>query len=128
MSEPTTYALPAEPEGPVWDSSGDRWDTGPSQWLRYGPHGTPSTWASLLSHRGPLTSTPPWTPEVGGIVETEAQYAAMPEGSVVVKDGTVPTYYKRPDGLWCATWQTDRFTSLKMVGTPRTILRVGWSL
>ena len=25
MSEPTTYALPAEPEGPVWDKDGRRW-------------------------------------------------------------------------------------------------------
>ena len=63
MSEPTIYALPDEPEGPVWDSNGDRWDTGPSQWLRYGPHGTTSTWGDLLSHRGPVTSTPPWKPE-----------------------------------------------------------------
>ena len=25
----TTYALPDEPEGPVWDRHGDKWETGP---------------------------------------------------------------------------------------------------
>ena len=122
----TTYTLPPEPDGPVWDSHGKRWTpTDIDGWWLRDVTGVQCTWARVLEGYGPLTSTPPWKPEVGGIVKTEEQYAAMPEGSVVVKDGTVPTYYKRRDGLWCATWQTDRFADMKMAGTSRTILRVG---
>ena len=126
---------PPEPDGPIWDRYGNRWDRGDSGlWDQEGSVSGDDTfeweWWELFS-RAPLFTTKPeplWEPEVGGVVETREQYAAMPEGSVVVKDGTVPTYYKRPDGLWCATWQTDRFADMKMAGTSRAILRVGWSL
>ena len=128
MSEPTTYAMPDEPEGPVWDRNGDRWDTGPLQWLRYGPHGIQSTWGALLSCRGPLTSTPPWKPVVGGTVETEEQYAALPEGSIVASSFTNP-YVRdsRSDGdYWFGIGCDDKFSNLYMARISRTILRVGW--
>ena len=136
MSEPTTYALPPEPEGPVWDRNEDKWErTGEmlhvhgrewAEW-RHVASGDMGTWPAPLM-RGPVTSTPPWKPEVGGVCETHDQYEAMPDGSVAGADGAIPVYYKRADGLWCATGQTDRFADMKMAGTSRTILRVGWSL
>ena len=128
MSEPTTYALPDEPEGPVWDRNGGRWDISPVHEMWCGPDGLRLIWADVLRNHGPLTSAPPWKPVVGGTVETEDQYKSMPGGSVVGADGANTVYYKQTDGLWCATGHADRFTSLKMVGTPRTTLRVGWSL
>ena len=33
----TTYALPDEPEGPVWDRNGGRWDISPVHGLWCGP-------------------------------------------------------------------------------------------
>ena len=119
--------LPPEPEGPVWDSFGKRWTpTDIDGWWLCNVNGIQSTWARLLEGCGPLSLTPPWKPEVGGVCETHDQYEAMPDGSVAGADGAIPVYYKRADGLWCATGQTDRFADMKMAGTSRTILRVGW--
>ena len=117
MSEPTTYALPDEPEGPVWDSFGKRWTpTDVDGWWLRDVTGVQCTWARVLEGYGPLTSTPPWKPEVGEIVETEEQYAALPPGSVVATNYLPPKtldYSGNVSGL---------------AGMPRTILRVGWSL
>ena len=115
MSEPTTYALPAEPEGPVWDRDGERWerDTDLKEWDLVAGY-ISRTWPILLANYGPLTSTPPWKPEVGDTVETEAQYAALPEGSIVAADDCLP---KTRNG-------SSHVSGL--AGTPRTILRVGW--
>ena len=129
MSEPTTYALPAEPAGPVWDRDGERWerDTDLKEWdlvAGYISH----TWPILLAKYGPLTSIPPWTPEVGGTVETEEQYAALPEGSVVSRDLCGPVFRKFGDGRWAESAASTSYDSRVMASESRTILRVGWSL
>ena len=129
MTKPTTYALPPEPEGPVWDGEGKRWTpTDVDGWWLCNVNGIQSTWARLLEGCGPLTSTPPWTPEVGGIVETEAQYAAMPRGSIVASSFTSP--YVRGGGsngdYWFGIGCDDKFSNLYMASFSRTILRVGW--
>ena len=131
MTKPTTYALPPEPEGPVWDQHGDKWDrTGDvvyahgREWAEW-QHvvtGRTGMWAAPLM-RGPVTSTPPWKPEVGDIVETEEQYAAMPTGSVV-EDPSGNVYWLTHEGPWLKTGSSNA----ELAGTPRTILRVGWSL
>ena len=63
----TTYALPDEPEGPVWDQHGDKWErTGDvvyvhgREWAgwRHVASGNVGTWPSPLM-RGPVTNTEP---------------------------------------------------------------------
>ena len=116
---------PPEPDGPVWDHNGDQWNRHSRGWKS--SWASSWKWSGLCAYSHRLTSTPQWKPEVGGTVETDEQYAALPAGSVVAKND--PVFYKQPSGLWRATWQTDnRFADMKMAGTPRTILRVGWSL
>lgn len=129
MSEPTTYALPDEPEGPVWDSHGKRWTlTDVDGWWLRDATGAQCTWARLLEGCGPLTSTPPWKPEVGGVCETVEQYAAMPDGSIVSGSSTNP--YVRGGGFdgdyWFGIGCDDKFSNLYMAYISRTILRVGW--
>ena len=131
MSEPTTYALPAEPEGPVWDRDGERWerDTDLKEWDLVAGY-ISRTWPILLANYGPVTSAPPWKPEVGGTVETAEQYAAMPTGSIVARSFTDP--YVRGGGsdgdYWFGIGCGDEFSNLYMASFSRTILRVGWSL
>ena len=123
MSEPTTYALPDEPEGPVWDSFGKRWTpTDVDGWWLHDVTGVPCTWARLLEGYGPLTTVPPWKPEVGGIVETEAQYAAMPLGSIVACDQN-EAWWLDVFGVWNSSFAK---TNLAAPSTGATILRVGW--
>lgn len=125
MSEPTTYALPAEPEGPVWDSHGRRWTpTALDGWCLRDVTGVQCTWARLLEGYGPLTTTPPWKPEVGGTVETEEQYGAMPDGSIVSNSYADP--YRSDGDYWFGIEGDDKFSNLYMARVSRTILRVGW--
>ena len=63
----------------------------------------------------------------GGIVETEAQYIAMPEGSVV-EDPSGNVYWLTHEGPWLKTGSSNMSGCAELAGTPRTILRVGWSL
>ena len=133
MSEP--IILPPEPDGPVWDRFGNRWDRGAIDlWDQEGSVSGDDTfeweWWELFS-RAPLFTTkpePPWTPEVGGTVETEAQYAAMPRGSIVASSFTGP--YVRGGGsngdYWFGIGCDDKFSNLYMASFSRTILRVGW--
>ena len=125
MSEPTIYALPAEPAGPVWDRDGERWerDTDLKEWDLVAGY-ISRTWPILLAKYGPLTSTPPWTPEVGGTVETEEQYAAMPLGSIVACDQN-EAWWLDVFGVWNSSFAK---TNLAAPSTGATILRVGWSL
>ena len=131
----TTYALPPEPDGPVWDRNGDRWErTGDAvyvhgrEWAEW-QHvatGRTGTWAAPLM-RGPVTSTPPWKPEVGGTVETEEQYAALPEGSVVCIDHSSAVHVKATGGIWYIAGSTSEYGNREISDSmPRTILRVGW--
>ena len=54
-----TYAIPPEPDGPVWDKDGGRWDISPVHGLWCGPGYPRRTWGKLLWHHGPLTNTEP---------------------------------------------------------------------
>ena len=51
----TTYALPDEPEGPVWDRHGDKWEYKRGFWEGPGI----ASWTVLLRVHGPLTNTEP---------------------------------------------------------------------
>ena len=122
-----TYAIPPEPDGPVWDKDGEMWerDTYLGAWDLVAGY-LSRTWPMLLSDYGPVTSTPPWKPEVGGTVETLEQFRALPEGSVVASPSYV--YRRTYEGEWLATGLSVEYSEEELAGIPRTILRVGWSL
>ena len=118
----TTYTLPPEPDGPVWDFYGERWDKSPAHGLWCGPDAKRCHWGDVLWFRGPLTSTPPWKPEVGGTVETAEQYEAMPLGSIVACDQN-EAWWLDVFGVWNSSFAK---TNLAAPSTGATILRVGW--
>ena len=119
--------LPPEPDGPVWDRDGERWDLSPSFLVWCGSGNLRRNWFDLLWRHGPLSLTPPWKPEVGDIVETREQYEAMPAGSVV-EDPSGNVYWLTHEGPWLKTGSSNMSGCAELAGTPRTILRVGWSL
>ena len=124
----TTYTLPPEPDGPVWDRFGKRWSPTDVDglWI-HDVTGVPCTWARVLEGYGPLSLTPPWKPDVGGIVETREQYRAMPAGSIV-ESSSGRIYRRTHAGEWLVTGSSITQICADLAGTPRTILRVGWSL
>ena len=124
----TEIDTPADPDGPVWDSHGKRWTpTGIDGWWLRDVTGVQRSWAYVLERYGPLTSTPPWKPEVGGTVETAEQYEAMPDGSVVCIDNSSVVHVKASGGIWYLAGSTGEYRSRELSdSTPLTILRVGW--
>lgn len=50
-----TYALPPEPDGPVWDKDGNKWEYKRGFWEGPGI----ASWTVLLKVHGPLTNTEP---------------------------------------------------------------------
>lgn len=131
MTTPTTYAMPEEPEGPLWDKTGVKWVTTWGGWTMSPDYSTsPVTWRDLLHRHGPLATVPPWKPEVGGVCETREQYEAMPLGSVVAAGipYALPVTVTKCDGRreWVAV-ASEALSDRHMAGTPCTILRVGWS-
>lgn len=53
----TTYALPDEPRGPVWDKDGNKWEREGGLWKTGGY--VAREWSVLLRDYGPLTNTEP---------------------------------------------------------------------
>ena len=55
-----TYAMPPEPEGPVWDVGGTKWErmsSRPDRWAS--GWASDWTWIELLANAGPLTNYDP---------------------------------------------------------------------
>ena len=79
----TTYKLPKEPAGPVWDLVGDKWERrGDDEWLlvEAPDYASSTSWSDLLDWYGPLTDMPPIK---AGDTITWAQFLTMPEETVV---------------------------------------------
>lgn len=113
----TSFVLPKEPAGPVWDRDGKEWTTtGDGRWA--GPHITVS-WARLLTILGPLTDTPPV--EVGDRI-TLAQLATLPYGSIAANGGTA--YIVRYSGVW-ATKRDKKVPIFSDDDSEFTLLRIG---
>ena len=55
----TTYALPPEPDGPVWDEDGNKWERDGDYWKSGAVRGLARGWYDLLYIRGTLTNTEP---------------------------------------------------------------------
>lgn len=88
----TTYNMPEEPAGPVWDKEGHKWSRlSDGSWLREGATWTFSAWHRLLHLNGPLTDTPPV--KVGDRV-TLTEFSKMPEGTVAGASWDVYILYR----------------------------------
>ena len=77
----TTYNIPEEPAGPLWDKEGDKWiRTNNGAWIREGGTWTYSAdWYVLLHRYGPVFDFPQI--KVGDKV-TLTEFSKMPDGSV----------------------------------------------
>ena len=73
----TTYELPPEPQGPVWDKEGNKWERVNEHYWE--TDAAAHTWTTLLRYYGPLSDVPPV--KVGDTI-TVKDLAALPEGSV----------------------------------------------
>ena len=83
----STYNLPEEPAGPVWDKDGRRWERlDNTLWLRDGGTWATSKWYRLLHLNGPVTDTPPV--KVGDKV-TLTEFSKMPDWSIAGGDMSV---------------------------------------
>ena len=124
----TTYELPDQPDGPLWDRDGDKWvrpNGGEDafavedSWLRQvkGKNSLCVIWVDLLDEYGPLTDTPPL--KVGDTVTVE-EAENLPPGSIVAQKGCYPVVRLR-----CGDWRglTD---GVQWNDSPYTILRIGW--
>lgn len=60
------------------------------------------------------------------IVATEAEYAALPIGSIVAQPGELDVYIKNDFGVWERLNTTASFPSLDLAGITRSVLRYGW--
>ena len=76
----TTYNMPEEPAGPVWDKDGRRWERlDNTLWLRDGGTWATSKWYRLLHLNGPVTDTPPV--KVGDKI-TLTEFSKLPDYSI----------------------------------------------
>ena len=117
----TTYNLPEEPTGPVWDKDGHKWERlGDGSWLREGATWAYRTeWYRLLHLSGPLTYTPPV--KVGDKV-TFTEFSKMPNHSVAGLRRGVFINFEGSVSTGRPGWEVD----LSEVGDGMvTVLRVG---
>ena len=113
----TTYNLPEEPAGPVWDKKGNKWERVDEHFWR--AEGGSITWASLLEHYGPLSDVPPV--KVGDKV-TLTEFSKMPNHSVAGLRRGVFINFEGSVSTGRPGWEVD----LSEVGDGMvTVLRVG---
>ena len=68
-----------------------------------------------------MTNAKPTHPE---FLETEADYAAAPEGTIVACDGSPP--WHKFDSAWLSTAAYEGNNAKNMTGIIREVLRWGW--
>lgn len=83
-SDPTTFAIPPEPEGPIWDKHGSEWWRQGNMWRKDGAL-TEYMWSTLINNFGPLTSTPPDKPtwNVGDTISQGDDLRVLPTGAIL---------------------------------------------
>lgn len=84
--DPTTFVFPPQPDGPVWDRKGRKWEKKGSWWYPDNGHiGCP--WSNVLAAYGPLTTTPPdkTTWHVGNKINTPEEADTLP-GKTIIHD------------------------------------------
>ena len=104
----TTYQLPPEPEGPVWDNAGSKW-VRCSKWVRvkenlwYGGFHVYWGWGDVVHYYGPLTTPPPTPPIKVGDKITAEQVWDLPKGTVIWPERAMNT---EPWLRWGDTWKS----------------------
>ena len=117
----STYNMPEEPTGPVWDKDGHMWSRlNDGSWLREGATWTFSAWYRLLHQYGPITDTPP-SVKVGDKV-TLSELSKMPEGSVAGTSWDIYLAYREKVFTDAQAWPVDLS---EYGGDEVTVLRVG---
>ena len=118
----TTYNLPEEPTGPVWDKDGLKWvRTENGAWIRRGGIWTYSAdWYVLLHRYGPVIDSPP--PVKVGDEITLNEFSKMPVGSVA---GAPRDVYINYHGLVFTDAQVSKVPLSVFGDDVVTVLRVG---
>lgn len=55
----TTYQLPPEPDGPLWDEAGSKWMRSKENMWYGGNQDMYLSWGDVVHYYGPLTTTQP---------------------------------------------------------------------
>ena len=80
----TTYQLPTEPYGPLWDKDGSKWMRSRENMWYGGNQDMYRSWGDVVHYYGPLTTTPPTPPiKEGDTGLTAEQVWGLPKGSVI---------------------------------------------
>lgn len=71
----TEYRIPTEPDGPVWDKDGSKWERKDNSWMT-APLSPRKRWSKLIADYGPLRDYPPepahgtrWVAKNGGVLQ-----------------------------------------------------------
>lgn len=127
----TTYKLipPPEPEGPIWDKDGDKWERVGNMWAFSST--ISRNWEKLLAGWGPVTDHPPY--------ELHKRYMSdqldhLPEGSLLFTLGPYDgvQYVARVMGKWYAWWPAGHdwvfgeAENLDDIAPSFSIHRIGW--
>ena len=123
----TTYQLPPEPDGPLWDKAGFKWVRVEENMWYGGNQDMYRVWDDVVHYYGPLTTTPPIKEGDTGL--TAEQVWGLSEGAVIWPERAVnPEPWMRCGDTWesisdiagdagelqCASG--DRFTVLLLGG------------
>lgn len=120
----TTYAMPEQPKGPVWDKNGEMWEFDKDSyeiWVGVtGEHkGLANLWEDLLMEYGPLTDARQF--KVGDIVSDAVDLENLPLGSIIAETGSFP-FYKDSMGGWVNCYD---LSENALTGLENVILRIG---
>lgn len=125
------YALPVEPQGPLWDNEGDKWMRSKENMWYGGNQDMYRSWGDIVHYSGPLTTTPP-TPliKVGDTGLTAEQVWGLPKGTVIWPEraGVPEPWLRLADGCGWESLSDEAFDagSLQCVcGDGFTVLRLG---
>ena len=125
MTEYLMPELPAEPDGPVWDKDGYKWEkTEKGKWDSVSSF-IDRSWEHLLRDLGPLTDTP-LLPKVGDEIDGE-EAGYLPDGSIFAQERGIPfqAISKFRVGNGRNEWTRQAFQEI-WKDASFTVLRVGW--
>lgn len=117
----STYNIPEEPAGPVWDGGGHKWTRQANgAWVQEGETWLCFPWYHLLYLNGPLTDTPP-VKKVGDKV-TLTEFSKMPDWSIAGDRRDVFINFK--ESVF-TDWRVGEFDLSEFGNVVVTVLRVG---
>lgn len=130
LTFPEETTRPEEvPVGEAWlvDIRGDDGPTRTNAIKIVGGWATGQNWGLDIDDKVVLISplVPAAEPEKPRTVTTEAEYAALPAGSIVVEEGIAAAIAKKHNGQWSCTGGF-AYKTEELSGITRTVLREGW--